>query len=78
MNFECIESTDEIIKMQMSLDFQNDGNSQKIYNFDVLRKMEFNSDRKRMSVLLKDPIDGKLKLFIKGADSIIKERLDKN
>ena len=40
--------------------------------------MEFNSDRKRMSVLLKDPVDGKIKLLIKGADSIIKERLDKD
>lgn len=49
-----------------------------MYHFEVLRKMEFNSDRKRMSVLLKDPIDGKLKLYIKGADSIIKDRLDKN
>ena len=39
-----------------------------MYHFEVLRKMEFNSDRKRMSVLLKDPIDGKLILFIKGAD----------
>lgn len=40
--------------------------------------MEFNSDRKRMSVLLKDPVDGKIKLLIKGADSIIMERLDKD
>jgi magnesium-transporting ATPase (P-type) len=40
--------------------------------------MEFNSDRKRMSVLLKDPIDGKIKLLIKGADSIIMDRLDKD
>jgi len=40
--------------------------------------MEFNSDRKRMSVLLRDPTDGKIKLFIKGADSIIKDRLDRN
>jgi magnesium-transporting ATPase (P-type) len=38
--------------------------------------MDFNSDRKRMSCLLKDPIDGKIKLLIKGADSIIKDRLD--
>jgi len=37
--------------------------------------MQFNSDRKRMSVLLRDPIDKKIKLFIKGADSIIKDRL---
>lgn len=40
--------------------------------------MEFNSDRKRMSVLLKDPEDGLIKLYIKGADSIIKNRLDAN
>ena len=38
--------------------------------------MDFNSDRKRMSVLLRDPQDKKLKLLIKGADSIIKSRLD--
>lgn len=29
-----------------------------------------------MSIVLKDPEDGNYKLFIKGADSIIKERLD--
>lgn len=40
--------------------------------------MDFNSDRKRMSVLLQDPDDGKIKLYIKGADSIIKDRLDKS
>lgn len=44
--------------------------------YEVLRKMEFTSDRKRMSVLLRDPLDNKLKLYVKGADSIIKERLD--
>ena len=38
--------------------------------------MEFNSDRKRMSILLRDPDDGHYKLYVKGADSIIKERLD--
>ena len=37
--------------------------------------MEFNSDRKRMSILVKDPEDGLYKLYCKGADSIIKERL---
>jgi magnesium-transporting ATPase (P-type) len=43
--------------------------------FKVLRIMEFNSDRKRMSILLKDPKDGLYKLYCKGADSVIKERL---
>jgi len=38
--------------------------------------MEFNSDRKRMSIIVKDPQDGHIKMFTKGADSIIKARLD--
>ena len=38
--------------------------------------MEFNSDRKRMSIIVKDPADGHVKMFTKGADSIIKSRLD--
>jgi magnesium-transporting ATPase (P-type) len=44
--------------------------------FEVFRRMEFNSDRKRMSILCRDPDDGYFKLYVKGADSIIKERLD--
>jgi magnesium-transporting ATPase (P-type) len=40
--------------------------------------MEFNSDRKRMSILIRDPEDKKIKLYTKGADSIIKSRLDKD
>jgi magnesium-transporting ATPase (P-type) len=40
--------------------------------------MEFTSERKRMSVLVRDPVDNKLKLLIKGADSIIKKRMDYN
>lgn len=31
-----------------------------------------------MSILVRDPTDHKIKLFIKGADSIIKSRLDMN
>ena len=42
----------------------------------MFRKMEFNSDRKRMSIIVKDPKDGHIKMFTKGADSIIKDRLD--
>ena len=68
-DFDCIESTRDTIIMDM----QNGKGEQE---YEVFRKMDFDSDRKRMSVLLKDPNDGKIKLFIKGADSIIKERLD--
>ena len=35
--------------------------------------MEFNSDRKRMSIVLRDPEDGYYKLYCKGGDSIIKK-----
>ena len=42
----------------------------------MLRRMEFSSDRKRMSILVRDPEDDKIKLYIKGADSIIMDRLN--
>jgi len=44
--------------------------------FKLERLMEFNSDRKRMSALVFDPEDNTYKLYTKGADSIIKARLD--
>ncbi|KAF9002486.1 hypothetical protein BDQ17DRAFT_1409499 [Cyathus striatus] len=40
----------------------------------VLRVLEFNSTRKRMSVVVRTP-EGKLVLYCKGADSVIYERL---
>ena len=67
MKFDCTKSTDDVIGLEVD---------DKSINFEVFRKMEFNSDRKRMSVLIRDPADNKIKLLIKGADSIIKERLD--
>lgn len=39
--------------------------------------MEFNSDRKRMSALVRDPEDNLIKLYMKGADSIVMSRLDR-
>jgi magnesium-transporting ATPase (P-type) len=41
----------------------------------LLNMFEFDSDRKRMSVIIKDS-DGHYKLYIKGADNIIKGRLN--
>jgi magnesium-transporting ATPase (P-type) len=75
MNFDCISSTDHEILMNAPL---KGSSKDKQHSFTVYRKMDFNSDRKRMSVVLKDPTDGKIKLLIKGADSIIKSRLDTN
>lgn len=47
------------------------------FRFDVLATLEFNSDRKRMSIIVRTPT-GKLLLMCKGADSIIYERLAPN
>ncbi|KAK3281984.1 hypothetical protein CYMTET_10263 [Cymbomonas tetramitiformis] len=43
-------------------------------SYEILAILEFNSTRKRMSLVCKAP-DGKLILFCKGADSVIYERL---
>eukprot|EP01087_Luapelamoeba_hula_P013613 TRINITY_DN3887_c2_g1_i1.p1 TRINITY_DN3887_c2_g1~~TRINITY_DN3887_c2_g1_i1.p1 ORF type:complete len:931 (-),score=169.53 TRINITY_DN3887_c2_g1_i1:1607-4309(-) len=43
--------------------------------WELLNVLEFNSDRKRMSVVVRDPRDGTTKLLCKGADSVIFERL---
>ncbi|XP_043370241.1 phospholipid-transporting ATPase IC isoform X1 [Dermochelys coriacea] len=42
--------------------------------YDVLAILDFNSDRKRMSVIVREP-DGKIRLYCKGADTVIYERL---
>jgi len=42
--------------------------------YEVLNVIEFTSTRKRMSIIVKTP-SGDIKLFIKGADSVILERL---
>lgn len=43
---------------------------------ELLHSFEFDSDRKRMSVIILD--EGIIKMYTKGADSIIKARLKKN
>ena len=42
--------------------------------WEILNICEFNSTRKRMSAVVRDP-QGKIKLYIKGADTVILERL---
>lgn len=42
--------------------------------YDVLNVLEFTSDRKRMSVIVRCP-NGKIKVLVKGADNVINERL---
>ncbi|XP_024528142.1 probable phospholipid-transporting ATPase IA [Selaginella moellendorffii] len=43
----------------------------------VLAVLEFTSDRKRMSIICKDS-SGRIKLFCKGADTVVMKRLSKN
>lgn len=42
--------------------------------YQILNVCEFNSTRKRMSIVLRSP-DGRIKLYCKGADTVILERL---
>ncbi|KAM9331027.1 phospholipid-transporting ATPase IC-like [Gastrophryne carolinensis] len=45
--------------------------------YNCLAILDFNSDRKRMSIIVRGP-DGKLKLYCKGADTVIYARLHEN
>uniref|UniRef100_T1JKU3 Phospholipid-transporting ATPase n=1 Tax=Strigamia maritima TaxID=126957 RepID=T1JKU3_STRMM len=45
--------------------------------YEILNVLEFTSSRKRMSVVIRNP-DGQLKLYCKGADTVIYERLGDN
>uniref|UniRef100_A0A5S6PYI7 Phospholipid-transporting ATPase n=1 Tax=Trichuris muris TaxID=70415 RepID=A0A5S6PYI7_TRIMR len=45
--------------------------------YDVLNVLDFTSDRKRMSVVVRAP-NGKIRLYTKGADTVIYERLAPN
>jgi phospholipid-transporting ATPase len=47
------------------------------HDFSVLEILEFNSTRKRMSVIVLDPRDKKIKIYCKGADNVIRERTAK-
>ena len=48
-----------------------------IHTFTVLNTLNFSSDRKRMSIIIKDK-NGLIKLYIKGADCEITKRMSKN
>jgi magnesium-transporting ATPase (P-type) len=45
--------------------------------YEVIRRFNFTSGRKRMSALVRDPADKRIKLLMKGADTIVLARLDK-
>lgn len=64
---------DMILKKRLNTDIiiENFGEIEK---YEILNVMEFSSERKRMSVILRDP-SGKIFLYSKGADSVMLERL---
>ncbi|CAF0845998.1 unnamed protein product [Brachionus calyciflorus] len=43
--------------------------------YEILNVIEFNSVRKRMTVIIRDPLENKIKLYCKGADNVILPRL---
>ncbi|MCO5600309.1 hypothetical protein L7F22_054419 [Adiantum nelumboides] len=47
------------------------------HEYEILNVCEFNSTRKRMSTVVRGP-DGKIKLYCKGADTVIMARLSEN
>ena len=49
----------------------------KTLKFQLLHVLEFNSTRKRMSVIVKSQ-DGKIILYTKGADTVLFERMSTN
>lgn len=87
--YEFIAGTDENLKVnekkkipqeeQSELSITAKSNpvwaNKRTLSFKFLKKMSFNSDRKRMSIVIKDEQDGLFKMYTKGADNVIKERL---
>ncbi|WWC62655.1 uncharacterized protein I303_105252 [Kwoniella dejecticola CBS 10117] len=63
-----------INKNNNSLDIEVPGSPER---WTPLKLLEFNSSRKRMSVVARSP-DGRIILYCKGADSVIYQRLDPN
>ena len=59
-------------KTSTSITIITNNNTKEVY--DVLALIDFTSARKRMSILVRTP-QGKLKLYIKGADNVIFERV---
>eukprot|EP00798_Chlamydomonas_sp_ICE-L_P023701 gene23701-9242_t len=70
MGFFCFKRTNTTVVIREST---SSGVNE--VEYEVLNVLEFNSTRKRMSVIVRDS-NGKLIIFCKGADTVIYERLD--
>ncbi|KAJ4874592.1 putative phospholipid-transporting ATPase 9 [Raphanus sativus] len=74
LGFEFYNRTQTTISVR-ELDLVSGKRVERLYK--VMNVLEFNSTRKRMSVIVQDG-DGKLLLLCKGADNVMFERLSKN
>ncbi|KAG7651033.1 putative P-type phospholipid transporter [Arabidopsis thaliana] len=74
LGFEFFNRTQTTISVR-ELDLVSGKRVERLYK--VLNVLEFNSTRKRMSVIVQEE-DGKLLLLCKGADNVMFERLSKN
>lgn len=75
--FEMVNQNDQLVQVQKKV--IDDGEKWKdleLMDFKIIKRLEFNSDRKRMSILVEDVQDGHFKLYIKGADNVILSRLN--
>ncbi|KAI9910434.1 hypothetical protein PsorP6_010902 [Peronosclerospora sorghi] len=66
-SFSCVEHPEYMMSHQPVAE-------NPVSTYEILEVLEFNSTRKRMSVILKTPT-GQIKLFCKGADTVMYERL---
>ena len=72
--FDISESNTQFLISYINPD--NNSNIKDMQRFEKLRQIEFSSDRKRESVIVKE--GSTYKMYTKGADSIIEERLDES
>ena len=67
LGFKFISCENKVIKVE----YRN-----KVRSYEILKSIEFDSDRKRMTVVLKS--DSNMLIFVKGADTSIEKILSPN
>lgn len=67
-----VQAADDVTKTLERLD------TRQVQTFQLLQSFEFDSDRKRQSVILRHPQTGAIILYVKGADSMVMSRLHPN
>ena len=75
--YEFVVGNDQTLQIQAKvIDSKGDWINKDLLEMEVIRMIEFTSDRKRMSILVRDRQDGHYKLYCKGADNVIIDRLN--